>query len=75
MTIREVECLLDGWTGMKLEVYVDGDGDYRTVYNNHCDCAVPDKYADCEITTISVENGDIVLKCDYWEDDEDDDEN
>lgn len=72
MTIREIECLLDGWTGMKLEVYVDDD--YRTVYNNHCDYAVPDKYADCEITTISVENGDIVLKCDYWDGDGEEEE-
>ncbi len=68
MTVRDVESLLDGWTGMRVMRYIDESDTYETVFDNHSMLSsLPDDVANYEITEITVDHGDIVLKCDYWE--------
>ncbi|MCR5566017.1 MAG: hypothetical protein K6F61_04135 [Clostridiales bacterium] len=48
--------------------YIDESDTYETVFDNHSMLSsLPDDVANYEITEITVDHGDIVLKCDYWE--------
>lgn len=68
MKVRDIDNLLDGWTGLRVMRFDDEKDEYEEIFCNHSMTAyLEDKVADYEITTISVEKGDIVLKCDYWE--------
>ena len=80
MYVNQIAEALDGWTRLRVQRYVDDDGEYETVFDSddHCgwvgvlpdeDCAYKG-VGDWEVTQIALEDDHIVLRCDYTEEDE-----
>lgn len=65
MTVRDVAERLDGWTGLKVNQYVDElpYGRFDTVYDSEREgwVNVPEDLLDLEPTVIRIEHNTIVL--------------
>jgi len=78
MYVNDIANLLDGWTRLRVQRFVDERDEYETVFDSDDFPGwVGDIPSDCgyrgvgnwEVTEISIEDDHLVLRCDYTEED------
>jgi len=76
MTVNDVANMLDGWTRLRVKLYVDERDEYETVFDSDDNPGwvgdIPESYnyrgiGNWEVCQFSLEDNHIVLMCDSAE--------